>query len=137
MTDPAPTQWFDFPGAPAPGSYLCALTDIPDGGVRMCFLENAQAAGETSTGIAPFGTLILRSGDTVRAYLNRCAHFGVPLAKTPAHLIFTPHVSITCNVHYARYRWEDGYCDRGDCVGESLVPVPVTIGEDGRIFIAA
>ena len=83
----------------------------------------------------PFRLLVLRSGETVLGYVNRCAHFGVPLAATQEQLIFKPHVSISCNVHYARYRWQDGICDFGDCEGESLLAVPIKI-RDGKIVIA-
>lgn len=51
-------------------------------------------------------------GTEVKAFVNRCAHFGVPLTDKQAQLIYTPHTSITCNVHYARYRWADGVCER-------------------------
>jgi nitrite reductase/ring-hydroxylating ferredoxin subunit len=85
----------------------------------------------------PFRVLLLRSGPNVRAFVNRCAHFGVPLAQRQDLLIFQPHTSITCNVHYARYRWNDGVCIAGDCEGESLLPIPVTVDATGRICIAA
>ena len=84
----------------------------------------------------PFAVLLLRSGAHIQAYVNRCAHFGVPLAAKQALLKFVPHTSISCNVHYARYRWSDGVCDRGDCEGESLIPIPVVMDAHGRICIA-
>ena len=71
------------------------------------------------------------------AYVNRCAHFGVPLAARQEQLIFKPHTSITCNVHYARYRWADGVCESGECEGESLIAVPLDVRADGTIHIAA
>lgn len=83
----------------------------------------------------PFRLLVLRSGEVVFGYLNRCAHFGVPLAASVERLIFKPHLSISCNVHYARYRWADGYCELGDCEGESLLPVPLTVAGD-RVVVA-
>ena len=83
----------------------------------------------------PFKTLLLRSGTEIKAYANRCAHFGVPLAVTQEHLIFQPHTSITCNVHYARYRWSDGVCERGECAGEALIAIPVQMDAQGYIRI--
>ena len=97
----------------------------------MLALDAPQAGG------TPFRYLLLRSGDTVHAYVNRCAHFGVPLAAKPEQLIFKPHASISCNVHYARYRWSDGFCESGDCAGESLLPIPVVVDAQGQICIAA
>jgi nitrite reductase/ring-hydroxylating ferredoxin subunit len=135
MTDTTLTKWFEFPGAPAPGTYLCTLADIPDGGVKMLSFESKLNEEQPTNRTTALGILLLRSGTSLRAYLNHCAHFGVALSKTQTHLIYTPHVSISCNIHYARYRWDDGYCEQGDCAGKSLVPVPLAVGEDGRIFI--
>ena len=78
----------------------------------------------------------LRNGPEVTVFVNRCAHFGVPLAAKQSQLIFMPLTSITCNVHYARYRWADGGCDTGECNGEGLVPVPLHISETDVLSIA-
>ena len=78
-----------------------------------------------------------RLGAEVTAYANRCAHFGVPLAAKQEHMQFVPHVSLTCNVHYARFRWSDGRCDRGDCEGDSLIAIPLEVDAQGAIRIAA
>lgn len=126
-TNPPP-RWVDLPHAPAVGTALLPQDQLEDGQVRLVQL-GTQPAG--------FGVLLLRSAGSVRAYANRCAHFGVPLAARQEHLKFVPHQSLSCNVHYARYRWDDGVCDRGDCVGERLLPIPVVVGEDGMISIAA
>jgi len=129
MSVPASVSWLDLPGAPAIGARLCALADIADGGARLIILE--ALAGQ-----APFGVIVLRSGESVRAYVNRCAHFGIPLAEKPQHLIFTSHESITCNVHYSRYRWHDGVCEKGECAGQALIPVPVAVDHEGRVIVA-
>jgi len=57
------------------------------------------------------------------------------LAARQEQLIFKPHASITCNVHYARYRWADGVCEWGECEGESLLPVPLERGSDGMLRV--
>ncbi len=77
-----------------------------------------------------FRLIVVRTGQQVYAYVNRCAHFGVPLAEKREQLIFRPHESISCNVHYARYGWQDGKCVAGDCAGEGLLVVPVEVVED-------
>jgi len=118
-------NWQALPNAPLPGTHLGAIDDIDDGGVRMLTLSEAAPA---------FRILLLRSGSNVIGYLNRCAHFGIPLAKQPQHLLFEPHKYIQCNVHYARYNWEDGLCIAGDCVGEHLVRLPLEL-VDGQIYI--
>ena len=127
-------HWQELPGAPAGGTVLCALDEVADGTVRIVSLRpegivfDAVAEGD-------FSLLLARSGTTVHAWANRCAHFGVPLSKTARHLIYRPHQSLSCNVHYARYRWGDGLCIWGDCEGESLVAIPVGVDAEGRIAI--
>jgi len=126
---PAP-HWSALPHAPAPGTLLTPLGDLPDGQPTMLALDTGGGTDK------PFRLLLLRSGNEVKAFVNRCAHFGVPLAAKQAQLIYQPHVSITCNVHYARYRWADGSCESGECEGESLIPVPLQINAEGVVRIA-
>ena len=120
MKKAQPVEWRGLPGAPEQGCSVCALDAVADGGAKMFSFGAAEK---------PFRLLVLRSGDGVFGYVNSCAHFGVPLAEKPEQLIFNPHVSISCNVHYARYRWQDGYCESGDCEGESLLTVPLAVRE--------
>lgn len=128
-TSSTPLRWFELPNAPAPGTPLCTWQSLTDGEPALMALDTG--AGPTR----PFRLILLRSGMEVKAFVNRCAHFGVPLAEKQAQLIFKPHTSITCNVHYARYRWLDGVCDAGDCEGESLMPVPLEQDEQGQLRI--
>lgn len=130
-TPTTPPHWSTLPYAPAPGTRLSTLGDLPDGQPTLLALDTGGGTDR------PFRLLLLRSGAQVTAFVNRCAHFGVPLAARQDQLIFKPHTSITCNVHYARYRWADGTCESGECEGESLVPVPLETHTDGSIFIAA
>lgn len=123
MSDPK--FWYELPNAPAPGTTLAQLQDIADGQVLM--VETPQA----------FKVLLLRSADSVHAFVNRCAHFGVPLAARQEQLMFKPHQSITCNVHYAKFRWADGSCASGECDGIGLLPIPITCDPGGTIRIAS
>ena len=106
---------------PAPGTRVCALADLPDGSGRMFVFP--AGAGE-------FRLLVLRSGDRCHGYENRCPHFGIPLAARDEQLILKPHESVSCNTHYACFRWEDGFCVFGDCAGESLPAVALVVAED-------
>lgn len=118
MTESTPSCWKDVPGAPEPGFRLARFDEIPDGGA--C-LRGPESGGHL------FGIILLRSDRNVFAYVNRCAHFGVPLAGKVEHLGVKPHQSISCSVHYARYRWHDGVCVNGECMGESLLRIPVAV----------
>jgi nitrite reductase/ring-hydroxylating ferredoxin subunit len=119
--------------APAPGTLLGQRDALQDGQV---LLHQVFAASDTAQQ-NPFRILLMRSGQEVKAYANRCAHFGVPLAAKQEHLQFVPHLSLSCNVHYARYRWSDGVCDRGECEGEALSAIPLDVDAQGAIRIAA
>jgi nitrite reductase/ring-hydroxylating ferredoxin subunit len=94
------------------------MEDIPDGGGRLFSYGVGKSA---------FRLLILRSGGQCHGYVNRCPHFGVPLAELDEHLITVPHRMVKCNVHYSHFRWQDGLCEEGECVGESLETVPLTL----------
>lgn len=107
--------------APEAGTVVCRVGDIPDGGGRLF------SFGE---GKETFRLLLLRSGERCHGYVNRCPHFGVPLAESDDQLITVAHLAVKCNVHYSRFRWRDGYCESGDCEGESLQTVPLSIDGD-------
>lgn len=121
------TDWQALPHAPAPGTPLCSLAELPASGGRLFWFGPEDGKR--------FGLIVLREGDAVHAYVNRCAHFGVPLSQTQEHLIVKPGKSLVCNVHYARYRWADGSCEFGDCDGEGLLVVPLTL-RDGTLEIS-
>ncbi len=127
MSDTIPTRWQDIPNAPRSNQFVCLVDDIPDGGAHMA------AFGELPK---PFRLLIIRHGNELLAYVNRCSHFGVPLAQKVEQLIMEPGKELVCNVHYSRFGWRDGRCLGGECNGEGLLPVPlhvdgqrITIGE--------
>jgi nitrite reductase/ring-hydroxylating ferredoxin subunit len=124
--------WHSLPHAPAPGTLLGQRDALQDGQVLM----HQVFAAHDSAQAHPFRILLLRSGQEIKAFVNRCAHFGVPLAARQDLLKFQPHTSLTCNVHYARYRWSDGVCDQGDCEGEALLTIPLQVDEVGMIRIA-
>jgi nitrite reductase/ring-hydroxylating ferredoxin subunit len=128
----APPAWHTLANAPAPGTLIGHRDGLADGQVLLHQVFAASDSAQQN----PYPILLLRSGQQVLAYANRCAHFGVPLAARQDLMQFVPHVSLTCNVHYARYRWSDGVCDRGDCEGESLVPIPLDVDAEGAIRIA-
>ena len=122
-TSRAPISWQQLPHAPEAGTCIGNLHQLADG----------QAIGTRGA----FPVLLLRSGDTVFAYANRCPHFGVPLSSEQGLLHQKAHESISCSVHLAKFRWTDGRCTWGDCEGEflSVIPVEVDFDGDGAIRI--
>jgi nitrite reductase/ring-hydroxylating ferredoxin subunit len=114
------------PLLPEPGSLLCALEDIPDGGAKeMVF------GGETEG----FRLLLLRVGNRVFGYENRCPHFSIPMHyETGVFNIYDGEV-LMCAHHSAMFQIESGHCFDGPCAGATLTAVPVEM-ESGRVRIA-
>ena len=106
---------------------MASLHELADGGALFW----SQGEGKQT-----FRLIVLRSGDDVFGYVNRCAHFGVPLAEKMEQLIFKPGQSLSCNVHYARYGWRDGSCQDGECDGEGLLAVPLEARDDDVVISA-
>jgi nitrite reductase/ring-hydroxylating ferredoxin subunit len=115
--------WSDQPLAPAPGTDVCAVDEIPDGGARVF---------EFGRGFRPFELLVVRDGEALHGYVNQCAHMAIPLNMLP--VVQTLRAHLLCDHHYARFRFRDGYCVEGPCEGDRLMGVPLEIA-DGRIRI--
>lgn len=102
---------------------LCALADIPDG----------EAIGV----VDPDGEVVLvRQGQQVLAYRNRCPHLGIELNFMPDVFLDTEQRYIQCANHSALFQIEDGLCVFGPCQGESLVAVAVQLIDDGVWLVA-
>jgi nitrite reductase/ring-hydroxylating ferredoxin subunit len=118
------------PESPPVGTALLPREELPDGHARLVLPDGAV---EHVPGRWP-GVILLREGDAVRGFLNRCPHFQGPLATRPHQLIVKPGQALVCNVHYARFDWRDGHCLGGDCSPEeSLEPVAVTVDAQGVV----
>lgn len=119
-------DWREIPCAPAPGSMVCELSQIPDqGGWEVTFGQGKE----------PFQLLLLRRNDQVWAYHNSCPHFSIPLNFEPQHFIATDGKLVMCAHHTAFFNFDDGLCVDGPCLGARLLAVPIQI-IDGKIFIA-
>jgi nitrite reductase/ring-hydroxylating ferredoxin subunit len=99
---------------------ICTLADVPDGGGH----EAAPAI------------LVLRRGDEVWAYRNVCPHFSIPLNYEPDAFWTYDGGLLMCAHHSAMFRFEDGKCVDGPCMGASLERVPIRIVE-GHVVIEA
>ncbi|KFA91543.1 Rieske (2Fe-2S) protein [Archangium violaceum] len=100
------------------GVALCTLDALADPGARNVVLQIDDAF---------FHGFLVRTGDMVRGYVDRCPHQGLPLAqKLDAYL--TPDGQlISCSWHGALFRLDDGVCVGGPCSGQRLTPWPVTV----------
>lgn len=104
------------------GVSLGPLDLIEDGKARGFVLE--MRAGR-------FHGFVVRRGDAVHGYVDRCPHLRLPLAQQLDDYVHGEH--IVCSWHGAIFAVEDGKCLAGPCVGSSLSLWRVTV-HDGRIM---
>jgi nitrite reductase/ring-hydroxylating ferredoxin subunit len=110
--------------APISGTPLGSVAEIADGGGREFVFGDGKHA---------FRLVLLRDGETVYGFVNSCPHFGTPLNAGPTFV--TTQRRVICVSHYARFRFRDGYCEDGPCLGASLEAIALSV-EDGRIQVA-
>lgn len=114
------------PARPAAGTRLCAFDDLPDPGAKG-FIFRA--------GDALFLGFVVRRGEILAGYVDRCPHAGLPLALAPGRYLTGEGDLILCATHGALFRPRDGACVAGPCAGRSLEAWPVR--RDGEGVIAA
>ncbi|HXF08194.1 MAG TPA: Rieske (2Fe-2S) protein [Candidatus Acidoferrales bacterium] len=95
---------------------ICRLSDLPDPGSR---------GFELGKGEERRSCVLIRRGNAVWAYENRCPHTGAPLDWRPGQVLSPEGTHIQCALHLAQFRMEDGLCIHGPCVGQSLRAVEV------------
>lgn len=118
MTAPTDTPWSLWPGAPDPGTVLCALNDVPNPGAKGFVF---------GVGTEQFEMFVVRKDETLAAYVNSCPHIGMPLEFMKDKFLNAESTSIVCSTHGAHFRIEDGFCTKGPCRDKSLQTVPITL----------
>lgn len=111
------------PARPAPGAALCRLEDIADPGAKSLYFQAWPAM---------FNGFVVRRGDQVFGYIDRCPHAARPLAPIEDRYLTREQDLILCSAHGALFRIEDGLCIAGPCAGDRLIPWPVMV-EDGVV----
>jgi nitrite reductase/ring-hydroxylating ferredoxin subunit len=119
-------NWRSHDFAPSSGQILCAVEEIPDGHCKEI------RYGEGAYG---FSVLVHRSCAQVKAYVNRCPHFSLPLNNLPGQFVMMEGERVMCAFHGAVFRLEDGYCEAGPAETAFLEPVEVIV-RDGMVRIA-
>lgn len=117
--------WALRPFAPAPGTVLARLAEIPDGGAREFSFGN---------GLNTWRMFVLRRGEALYGYLNLCPHYSLPLNHSDNEFMSRDGSRIMCRQHLALFRVEDGACLDGACDGRSLDLVPLRI-ENGQVLV--
>ncbi len=108
------------------GISLGPLDLIADGGARNYVLQ---------IGDKRFHGFVVRRGEAVFGYVDRCPHQGLPLAQQLDQYLTPDGGLIACSWHGAVFSVEEGVCVGGPCVGARLTPWPVEARE-GRIVTA-
>ncbi|WP_019831689.1 Rieske (2Fe-2S) protein [Sphingomonas sp. PR090111-T3T-6A] len=108
------------------GVTLCPLDAIADGKARNFVLQ--MRAGR-------FHGFVVRKGDAVHGYVDRCPHAGLPLAQVLDDYLTPDGGLIACSWHGALFRIEGGACVGGPCAGQALTAWPIHV-RDGAIVTA-
>lgn len=108
------------------GINLGPLDLIADGAARNYVLQ----IGENR-----FHGFVVRRGEAVFGYVDRCPHAGLPLAQQLDQYLTPDGGMIACSWHGAVFAVEDGACLGGPCAGGRLTAWPVVVVE-GRIRTA-
>jgi len=107
------------------GQWLCALERLPDGGCTE--LSWGEGAGARTL-------LLYRSGLEVKAFINCCPHFSLPLNARPGEFLLMSEARIMCAHHCAVFRLQDGKCVDGPAGNTALEAVRVEI-RDRQVFV--
>lgn len=119
-------SWYEERNAPKPGTYLCTLSDVADDEVvEFTFGELKKNQ---------FRMFVYNDNGVLRAYMNMCPHFDVPLNVEPGEMFTSDRSQFMCMVHYAKFNLDDGHCIDGPCEGLGLESVPLSIN-DGQVYI--
>jgi nitrite reductase/ring-hydroxylating ferredoxin subunit len=106
---------------------VCRLGDLEEHGSR---------AFTIGVGPWPLRGFVVRCGNGVRGYLNRCPHAGHPLDLRPHRFLTADRAMILCSSHGALFEKDAGRCLAGPCAGQQLRALPLQVLGD-VVLIAA
>jgi nitrite reductase/ring-hydroxylating ferredoxin subunit len=94
----------------------------------VCPLDAFPAEGKLAAVIAGWHVILVREGEVLFAFNDRCPHQGATLS--PGKL---RRGAIICPLHGARFK-----VDTGECIGEAYLPLRVFAVrvEDGAVLVA-
>ena len=120
-------EWRKSPQAPAPGTSLGPLSDIPDGEAKEYVF---------GTGRRVFSMLVVRRGGDARAYVNACPHAWLPLTYRSSSVVSADGERLVCSNHFAKFSVEDGRALSGAVPpGCGLTRIPVHVDAENRLTI--
>jgi nitrite reductase/ring-hydroxylating ferredoxin subunit len=97
----------------------------------ICRLEDLELHGARAFTIGggdwPLRGFLVRSGERVCGYVNRCPHAGHPLNLLPGRFLTADGALILCSSHGALFEKVTGLCVAGPCAGRALTPLPLDV----------
>jgi len=106
--------WQEFPGAPALGTKICAVADIPCKGVL-------------SVALGEYPVLVLKAGADIQVFVNACPHQFLPLDQRSSSVISTDGLRLMCSNHHAEFNISNGEGASGHGLYSCLSIVPTHI----------
>lgn len=104
---------------------ICAFDDLADPGARSFTV---------GSGDWPLRAFVVRRGEQVSAYVNRCPHAGHPLNARPDEFLTNDRSLIMCRSHGALFEMTTGMCVAGPCAGRGLLTIDVNV-VDGYVML--
>lgn len=114
------------PAQPAPGLRLCALAEIADPGAKGFTFRREGAL---------FAGFVVRRGELLAGYVDRCPHAGWPLGSLDGRFLTRDLAHVLCAGHGALFALDDGACVAGPCMGARLSPWAIELRGD-ELFAA-
>jgi len=105
---------------------LCDSAAVENGGVAWRFRVKQGRRKRTA--------FLIRYQETVRAYINECAHTPVELDMDDGRVFDETGRFLICATHGATYDPADGSCQGGPCAGRGLISLAVS-EKDGYIYL--
>jgi len=102
------------------------MADLPDPGAKGFLFRAADKL---------FAGFVIRKGEAVFGFVDRCPHAGLPLAGFGDRFLTRRGDAILCANHGALFRVTDGVCVAGPCAGARLQSWPVRVLE-GAVLAA-
>lgn len=109
------------PARPLPGTVICKLADLPVSGAKGFVWRLTTAI---------FQGFIVRDGEILHGYVDRCPHAGWPMSVLPDRYLTKDGSYVLCSSHGALFEKDTGECIAGPCVGDRLEAWPVEVVGD-------
>jgi nitrite reductase/ring-hydroxylating ferredoxin subunit len=97
---------------------VCRLSELEPHGARGFVIGGGEW---------PLRGFVVRAGERVFGYVNRCPHAGNPLNLLPDRFLTADGALILCSAHGAVFEKAGGTCLAGPCPGKSLTRVPLEV----------